>query len=49
LVNGRATIYDDFMRNVVNHGLEDIILPFSITSSGAHEVFCEFSITPDLI
>ena len=49
LKNGRANIYDEFMRNVVSHGLEDMIVPFSITSSGAHEVFVEFSIAPDLI
>ena len=49
LVNGRANIYDDFMRNVVQHGLQDIILPFSITSVAAAEVLRECAFTPDLI
>jgi len=49
LVNGRATFYEDFMCNVVQHGLQDIILPFSITSVGAAEVLRECNLTPDLI
>ena len=49
LVNGRATFFDDFMRNVVQHGVQDIILPFSITSVGAAEVLRECAFTPDLI
>ena len=38
LVDGRPTFYADFMQNVVQHGLQDIILPFSITSAGAAAV-----------
>ncbi len=49
LIDGRATYYDDFMRNVVRHGLHDIIVPFSITSIAAAEVLRECSFTPDLI
>mgnify|MGYP001810379601 CR=1 FL=1 len=49
LANGRATFYDDFMRNVVRHGLDDLIVPFSITSVAAAEVFREIEFTPDLI
>ena len=49
LVNGRASFYDDFMQNVVNHGLQDVILPFSITSVAAAEVLREYGFTPDLI
>jgi predicted O-methyltransferase YrrM len=49
IANGRATFYDDFMRNVVEHGLQDIILPFSITSVAAAEVLRECNLKPDLI
>ena len=49
LANGRATFYDDFMRNVVRHGLNDLIVPFSITSVAAAEVFREIEFAPDLI
>jgi len=49
LTNGRATFYDDFMRNVVRHGLNDLIVPFSITSVAAAEVFREIEFAPDLI
>lgn len=49
LVNGRATIYNDFMRNVVQHGLQHIIVPFSITSIAATEVFRECKFIPDLV
>ena len=49
LVNGRATFYDDFMRNVVQHGVQDIILPFSTTSIAAAEVLRECALAPDLI
>jgi predicted O-methyltransferase YrrM len=49
LINGRATFYDDFMRNVVRHGLHDIIVPFSTTSIAAAEVLRECGFTPDLI
>ena len=49
LVSGRATMYDDFLRNVVQQGLQDIILPFSITSIAAAEVLRECNFTPDLI
>ena len=49
LVNGRATMYDDFMHNVVQSGLQDIILPFSIASTGAAEILRECALTPDLI
>jgi predicted O-methyltransferase YrrM len=49
LVNGRATFYDDFMRNVARHGLQEVILPFSITSIAAAEVLRECAYRPDLI
>ena len=49
LVNGRASFYDDFMRNVVQHGMQDLILPFSTTSIAAAEVLRECAFTPDLI
>ena len=49
LVNGRPTFYNDFMDNVVQNGLQDIILPFSIASIAAVEVLREYAITPDLI
>ena len=49
LVNGRATFYDDFMRNVVQHGVQDLILPFSTTSIAAAEVLRECAFAPDLI
>lgn len=49
LANGRVTFYDDFMRNVVGHGLSDLIVPFSITSVAAAEVFREIEFAPDLI
>ncbi len=49
LVDGRATFYDDFMHNVVRHGLSDLIVPFSITSVAAAEVFREIEFAPDLI
>ena len=49
LINGRATFYDDFMHNVVQHGLQDIIVPFSITSIAAVEVLRECKFIPDLI
>jgi predicted O-methyltransferase YrrM len=49
LVNGRATMYDDFMRNVVQSGLQNLILPFSIASTGAAEVLRECALAPDLI
>lgn len=49
IANGRATFYDDFMRNVVDHGLQDIIVPFSITSIAAAEVLRERNFRPDLI
>lgn len=49
LVDGRPTFYQDFMQNVVQHGLQDIILPFSITSVGAAGVLSEFKIAPDLV
>jgi predicted O-methyltransferase YrrM len=49
LANGRATFYDDFMRNVVQHGLQDLIVPFSITSVAAVEVLREIKCIPDLI
>ena len=49
LVDGRPTFYADFMQNVVQHGLQDIILPFSITSGGAADVLKEFKIAPDLV
>jgi predicted O-methyltransferase YrrM len=49
LVNGRATIYDDFMRNVVQHDLQDNIVPFSVTSIAAAEVLRECGFTPDLV
>lgn len=49
LVNGRATFYDDFMRNVVQHGLQDLIVPFSITSVAAVEVLRELKCIPDLL
>src|SRR6185436_10808949 len=41
IANGRATFYDDFMRNIVEHGLQDIVVPFSITSIAAAEVLRE--------
>ena len=34
------------MRNVVSHGLEDMIVPFSITSSGAPSLV---GVAPDLV
>jgi predicted O-methyltransferase YrrM len=49
IANGRATFYDDFLRNVVDHGLQDIIVPFSITSIAAAEVLRERNLKPDLI
>jgi predicted O-methyltransferase YrrM len=49
LTDGRATFYDDFLQNVVRHGLEDLIVPFSITSVAAAEVFREIGLAPDLI
>lgn len=49
IANGRATFYDDFLRNVVDHGLQDIIVPFSITSIAAAEVLRERGLAPDLI
>jgi len=49
LVNGRATFYDDFMRNVAQHGFQDLIVPFSITSVAAAEVLRECKFIPDLI
>lgn len=49
IANGRATFYDDFMQNVVDRGLQDIIVPFSITSIAAVEVLRERSLVPDLI
>ena len=49
LVDGRPTFYTDFMQNVVQHGLQDIILPFSITSAGAAAVLAELKIAPDLV
>ena len=49
LVNGRATFYDDFMRNVVQHGLQDTIVPLSITSIAAVEVLRGCNFIPDLI
>lgn len=49
LVNGRATLYDQFMANVVQNGLHDIILPFSISSIAAAEVMRECGFTPDLV
>jgi predicted O-methyltransferase YrrM len=49
LVNGRPTFYDDFMRNVAEAGLQDLILPFSIASTGAAEVLRASSISPDLV
>jgi predicted O-methyltransferase YrrM len=49
LVDGRATFYDDFMGNVVRHGLQDLIVPFSITSVAAAEVLREIEYAPDLI
>ena len=49
IANGRATFYDDFMRNIVDHGLQDIVVPFSITSIAAAEVLRECNLEPDLI
>jgi predicted O-methyltransferase YrrM len=49
LVNGRATFYEDFMRNVVQHGVQDLILPFSITSVSAVHVLRELNCIPDLV
>jgi predicted O-methyltransferase YrrM len=49
LADGRATFYDDFLQNVVRHGLTDLIVPFSITSVAAAEVFREIQYAPDLI
>lgn len=49
ITNGRATLYDDFLRNVVDHGLQDIIVPFSITSIAAAEVLRDRGLKPDLI
>ena len=49
LVDGRPTFYDDFMQNVARHGLQDIILPFSITSAGAADVLSELKVAPDLV
>ena len=49
LVDGRPTFYADFMQNVVQHGLQGIILPFSMTSTGAAEVLGELKIAPDLV
>jgi len=49
LVNGRPSFYEDFMQNVAEHGLQDIILPFSITGTGAAQVLQELEIVPDLV
>ena len=37
------------MQNVVQHGLQDTILPFSITSASAAAVLAELKIAPDLV
>jgi predicted O-methyltransferase YrrM len=49
LINGRPTLYDEFIRNVCAAGLQNIILPFSIASIAAAEVLRELKIEPDLV
>lgn len=49
LVNGRPTLYNEFVRNVCTAGLQNIILPFSIASIAAAEVLREMKIEPDIV
>jgi predicted O-methyltransferase YrrM len=49
LVHGRPTFYVDFMAHVVEHGLEGMILPFSIASVAAADALRQIGVKPDLV
>jgi hypothetical protein len=47
--NGYPQVYYTFLRNVVDNGFEDVIVPFPISSNEAVEVFKFYGITADII
>jgi hypothetical protein len=49
LKDGRPTFYEDFLQNVVDHGVEGFILPFSIASSAAADALQQIGIKADLV
>jgi predicted O-methyltransferase YrrM len=49
LKDGRPTFYEDFLQNVVDHGVESFILPFSIASSAAADAFNQIGVKADLV
>jgi len=49
LKNGRPTLYEQFLNNIVHQQLQENVTPFPVDSINAYEVFKEFKIVPDLI
>ena len=49
LRNGRPTLYEQFMSNIVHENLTEYITPFPIDSINAAEYFVRHSIQPDLV
>jgi predicted O-methyltransferase YrrM len=46
---GFPTIYRTFLANVINAGLQDIVLPLPLDSVNAHHTLKSFEVFPDLV
>ena len=49
LKNGYPQVYFDFLANVVEHGMQDVIIPVPNTSYIGSLIFKHYGITPDLV
>jgi hypothetical protein len=49
LKDGRPTFYEDFLEHVVQHGAQDIVLPFSIASTAGADALKQIGVSPDLV
>lgn len=49
LKNGRPTIYEQFLSNVVHAGLQDVITPFPVDSRNGGLLLREFGVKADIV
>lgn len=49
LKNGYPTVYNDFLANVVEHNMQDTIIPIPNTSSIGYHILKHYNISADLI
>lgn len=47
--NGTSTMFDAFCKNVISHGVDDMIIPMPNTTVNAHKLFSHLGVTAKLI